>query len=613
MKKLFVLSIAVISILLFSSRCVAQVQVIDGDAYNGAFNVGAYLGFGEYIFRVDEDGADATIHVLDVDSGVIRPLATPGIDADVLFPNPFGGRILIYDGSTSNPTDVLSASYSGSSAPFSLHPEPGERVFTLQSEVGGHLLMLVPGDPFSADPGERDRLYTRSLTGGPATEILDGDLPFGREVHTGVFSHTATSLLVITEDGFVNRSIPEKLYLATPGAPGLTPVLPTSASNVEYRVLGSDVAGEHFVIVEGYEGSFGDGLLWSIPIDDPTSPTRLDMRASDGFDIAYVLEQLDPLGSRILYTSEEPEFNGGGQPRIVSLMEAPLDGSSPPRVIGNLPPGAEASGVFPSSISQWDYVSGSFSNVGTVSSFDGFYAINNLRGDVVHIAVEDEVRSRTFEFTTSGHHVVFADARTAGNDLYIGSPENGGTVRRLWDNGLDGQIVGMTLSPDEQFALVGLTDADSFFTATANRLVAVPLSGGPAVTLVDVSENELPTSIYMTIGLDPIITGSKVMYAQFDTSGQFGFYTVDIPTFNRPGDFNGDGTVDGNDLARWQASYAVNSDADADGDGDSDGRDYLSWQQSRSAAAAGTQAVPEPMSVLLLVPALALPMLLRSN
>lgn len=44
------------------------------------------------------------------------------------------------------------------------------------------------------------------------------------------------------------------------------------------------------------------------------------------------------------------------------------------------------------------------------------------------------------------------------------------------------------------------------------------------------------------------------------------------------GDFNGDGTVDGLDLTKWQADYAVNGGSDADNDGESDGGDFLAWQ-----------------------------------
>ena len=70
-----------------------------------------------------------------------------------------------------------------------------------------------------------------------------------------------------------------------------------------------------------------------------------------------------------------------------------------------------------------------------------------------------------------------------------------------------------------------------------------------------------------------------------------------VPT---PGDFNGDGTVDGDDLVDWQAGYGTASsatlpDGDADEDGDVDGNDFLIWQRNLSAPAfSGQVAVPEP-------------------
>jgi hypothetical protein len=71
-----------------------------------------------------------------------------------------------------------------------------------------------------------------------------------------------------------------------------------------------------------------------------------------------------------------------------------------------------------------------------------------------------------------------------------------------------------------------------------------------------------------------------------------------------PGDFDGDFTVDGQDLAFWRSDFGNNALSDADNDGDSDGQDFLIWQRNLgmtvpSTTAAG--AVPEPSSVAMLV------------
>jgi hypothetical protein len=81
---------------------------------------------------------------------------------------------------------------------------------------------------------------------------------------------------------------------------------------------------------------------------------------------------------------------------------------------------------------------------------------------------------------------------------------------------------------------------------------------------------------------------------------------------NFPADFDGDGDVDGNDLAEWETDFgkqtgAIKGDGDADGDGDVDGSDFLSWQRgvgSGVPAAPAVGAVPEPSTAVLLAAAM---------
>jgi len=72
-----------------------------------------------------------------------------------------------------------------------------------------------------------------------------------------------------------------------------------------------------------------------------------------------------------------------------------------------------------------------------------------------------------------------------------------------------------------------------------------------------------------------------------------------------PGDFDGNGFVDGNDLADWEQGFGISSDAitangDADGDSDVDGLDFLIWQKNFGAMplSASTSAIPEPSSIV---------------
>ena len=78
-----------------------------------------------------------------------------------------------------------------------------------------------------------------------------------------------------------------------------------------------------------------------------------------------------------------------------------------------------------------------------------------------------------------------------------------------------------------------------------------------------------------------------------------------------PADFDGDGDVDGGDLARWKTGFglatgATKGQGNADGDADVDGDDFLVWQrQLTDAGGAATAArAPEPGTCPLLALAL---------
>ena len=72
-----------------------------------------------------------------------------------------------------------------------------------------------------------------------------------------------------------------------------------------------------------------------------------------------------------------------------------------------------------------------------------------------------------------------------------------------------------------------------------------------------------------------------------------------------PADFDEDGDVDGDDLAKWKAGYGANGDhmaGDADGDNDVDGNDFLNWQRGLGNGAPSRPAVgavPEPATLML--------------
>jgi hypothetical protein len=90
-----------------------------------------------------------------------------------------------------------------------------------------------------------------------------------------------------------------------------------------------------------------------------------------------------------------------------------------------------------------------------------------------------------------------------------------------------------------------------------------------------------------------------------------------IPTVTppQPGDFDGDGDVDGADFVAWQTNFpkaadATLSEGDADGDGDVDGADFVVWQTNFPfTPSPGASPVPEPAAALLA--AFAIPALIR--
>ncbi len=76
-----------------------------------------------------------------------------------------------------------------------------------------------------------------------------------------------------------------------------------------------------------------------------------------------------------------------------------------------------------------------------------------------------------------------------------------------------------------------------------------------------------------------------------------------------PGDFDGDGDVDHDDLAQWRGDFGINDSSDANNDGDSDGQDFLAWQANFNGSVnslGALQTVPEPSGLFLLLTAIAI-------
>lgn len=123
----------------------------------------------------------------------------------------------------------------------------------------------------------------------------------------------------------------------------------------------------------------------------------------------------------------------------------------------------------------------------------------------------------------------------------------------------------------------------SFTNATeyASYKILFPEIKGPAATTVPPAQGT--------------ITSMQIANIQFYADGS-----------DAPGDFNGDGSVDADDLNLWKTQFGfagVGINADGDNSGKVDGNDFLIWQRNYVGAPATVAggAVPEPGSVALAV------------
>ncbi len=95
-------------------------------------------------------------------------------------------------------------------------------------------------------------------------------------------------------------------------------------------------------------------------------------------------------------------------------------------------------------------------------------------------------------------------------------------------------------------------------------------------------------------------SGADFVSPFFSGSGRLEVTTFVPPV---PGDFNLDGSVDGEDLTQWMGDFGTTGGSDADTDGDSDGADFFAWQRNIDITGSpfASAQVPEPSTLLLAV------------
>ena len=259
--------------------------------------------------------------------------------------------------------------------------------------------------------------------------------------------------------------------------------------------------------------------------------------------------------------------------------------------------------------------SGPVTNNGTIESLGGemeFLApvINNLE-----IVARDAVLRFPQGLTNNGDLVL------GGNTTIHGSitpaPLSNITVLPGSDVVVIGDLVFSAAS------IVSLVIGDDAGTLSVTGMA--DLTGAPILSLDYASGGSpQPGDIYQVFQASDGITGAFANATAFAGGATWNILQMGnsiFATFNTlsvgpmGADFNGDGTVDGTDLAIWQANFgqmgalgSLDGLGDADSDGDVDGRDFLRIQQEFGGPGVepivgAVVSVPEPSALVLLLSA----------
>jgi uncharacterized protein (TIGR03382 family) len=195
-----------------------------------------------------------------------------------------------------------------------------------------------------------------------------------------------------------------------------------------------------------------------------------------------------------------------------------------------------------------------------------------------------------------------------------------------------GSVLGSTVTVNAGGVLAPGESIGAFTVGSANidGTLAIEFNGGSIDKLMVAGALDISgaTLAFTNLGT---LTGSAQVIAQYGSlignpfaavTGLPSGYTLNYNYLNgnqialvasaHPGDFDGDGDVDGADFVAWQTNFPKESGAtlaqgDADGDGDVDGADFVVWQTNFPfAPGSGASPVPEPAGVALAVAGLVL-------
>ena len=128
--------------------------------------------------------------------------------------------------------------------------------------------------------------------------------------------------------------------------------------------------------------------------------------------------------------------------------------------------------------------------------------------------------------------------------------------------------------------------------------------GGAGITIASSTVVRVGDSASLSIVFDDPVDSGEGFALNFGIGNltDAEFILSQMPTSTGlPGNFDGDGDVDGEDLLIWETAFGVDDSGDANGDGDTDGADFLIWQRSFGSGSVAAGAVPEPSTIVVAV------------
>jgi len=179
----------------------------------------------------------------------------------------------------------------------------------------------------------------------------------------------------------------------------------------------------------------------------------------------------------------------------------------------------------------------------------------------------------------------------------FGEFEGNSTLGGYRYRGPDPELQGLYFFGDTISRNIWTFDPADPYGTVQNIVADIPTDSGTLTGFVSFAEDALG-NLY-------IIDMASNLSTQPANTGEIYRIVTDAVV---PGDFDGNGIVDIDDLARWEQAFATTTGGDANQDGETDGHDFLIWQRNFGVTAQtyspGTLteslAVPEPTSLALI-------------